>query len=177
MENLKWWSRVFLFLIFAACVISLVNLYRVAFWGELRLTVATDEGFRVFTSADFSLRQRLMVVGVMSIPTLFWLAGILCLSAVCFAIDRKELFGQSIVKAIRRFGWCLLLFASSDIIVSPAIGYLLDRFGMCQVQPDSWLTAFTGDMWDYITAAVLMIVLSKLLQAGFEAQDELKLTV
>jgi hypothetical protein len=161
-----------------ALVWIVFGLGRSLFGAEFRAGFFTVKGLQSLTEKDLTGGQRTAVVAMAAMPKLCWVYGLIQLALVSVRFRRGEVFSEAVIRRFQGFGWALLVMSVADAFRVPAVvGYLV-WLGKIDPLANPWQQYLLGSSAPTsLLAAVLVVIVTKIMRIAMQISDEMRLTI
>lgn len=176
-RSLRRWAYVLLAITWL-CIAWLVwDLVKAALGIDFQLGFFTKDGIQSFSGEDFSLDQRLVLVAIASVPTFCWLYSLWQIMRMAIGFSRGEILTQRAVGYLEHFGWGMVGLAVSDTLLLVAIGEYLVTIGKIPSFEDHWKYMLESGFQINLMAALLIMIISRILRIGIRLREDAELTI
>lgn len=170
-------NTLFRALIYLALILSVVDVIMPLINPEAALTLETKDGLVHLKAAELPTTDRLTMVGLTMLPSLFWIAGLVFLERLSrrhFATG--DVFSIGSTQCVSFFGLALVGTAIADPLTYPIAGHYLFQRGLILAEMQ-WNWSILIDSVDLIVAAVFLFLMGKIMGRAIALSEEAKLTV
>lgn len=159
-------------------VIYTVVVYLWALLGDdFVLGLKTVDGIKLITEADLTTTQRWITVGFAGLPDLCWIWGLIEIARLSRRFSRGELLTQGVVHCLGRFGYALGLQGCAEAAVVPLVAGYLQLLGKLPALDGFWSQILSTGALSSWMAAILVILVTRVLRLGIALREDAELTV
>lgn len=176
-RNLRWWSRVLLSLALLGIGWIVVAIGNSLCGADFRIAMYTANGLESLTQDDLTWSQRAILVAIGSLPDLCWAYCMWQVAGMARCSSRNEILTLPIVNKLQRFGFGLVGLTVMEILLLPAVSYYLQS--LKKMSPlESISDCILGSGFHVtLMAAVLIMILARILRIGIRLREDAELTI
>jgi hypothetical protein len=176
-RNLRWWSRVLFCLALLGIGWIVVAIGNSLFGSDFRIAMYTANGLESLTQGDLTWSQRAILVAIFSVPDLCWAYCMWQVAAMARCFSRHEILTASIVNRLQRFGFGIVGLSITEPLLIPVMNIYLQR--LKKMSPiESISDSILGSGFHVtLMAAVLIMILARILRIGIRLREEAELTI
>jgi hypothetical protein len=167
----------FQILLAAALAVIACLILRALVSHEFRAGFLTVRGIQSVTEQDLAFPQRAILVAIAALPDLCWMYGLVQLLTMSMRFRRGEFFSDAAIVRFQRFGWALGAMALCEAVCHPGMAMYLVWLGKIDPPTTWWQYAVNGEPLNSLLAAVLVIIVAKILRNALQMHEDLQLTV
>lgn len=144
---------------------------------DFQIGFIAKEGFRTFTELDFTYRQRLVLTAMASAPNCCWLYSMWQIMRMAMGFSRGEIFSPRTVGFLEHFGWGLVGLAISEAALLSVCGMYLVSIGKLKAILDHSTYIMESGFQICLMAALLVMIVSRILRIGIRLREDADLTI
>jgi hypothetical protein len=176
-RNLRRWAYVLLVLAWLGIAWIVLVLAKAALGIDFRVGFAAKEGIKIFAVDDFTVSQRLVLVGISAVPYCCWLYSMWQVVRMSMGFSRAEILTQRTVAFLEHFGWGMLVLAISESFFISSIGEYLVSIGKIGAVENHWKYVLDSGFQISLMAALLIMIVSRILRIGIRLREDVELTI
>ncbi len=176
-KSVKRWSGVLMTLALGAIAVSSYAIGGAMLGDDFKLGLETSTGVRVLTRADLSWGQLATVVLIVGASDLCLVYGMWQIVLLARRFAHREILTCGVVHCLQRFGWGLFAMGLSEAAMFPTLNAYLVGQGLIDPIKDLAAATIGSGTLTSMMAAVLVMVLAKIFQAGIRLREDAELTI
>ena len=176
-RSLLWWNRTLAVLAWLGIVWSLYVIGDAFAGPDFSVAFHTQSGIKVLTAADFSVTQRWLVVLIIIPAGLCWIYCLWQIVKLSKQFSLGEILSFAMVKCLERFGYGLAAQGLAEAVMVPMLSAYLVALKKIDPVEDQWQHVIGGGVLTSMMAAVLIIVIARILRIGIRLREEAELTI
>ena len=144
---------------------------------DFAIGLNTKSGVKLLTASDFSKSQRI-VTALILIPSLVcWIYCLWQIVMLAKQFSKGEIFSIGMVKCLERFGYGLVAQGVSEMLLVPMLSTYLVSQGKVESVEDIWEHVLGGGVLTSMMAAILIVVITRILRIGIRLREDSELTI
>lgn len=147
----------------------------IEFNGDTPLVLIMDNQIWSKPLSEFSMLDKIAILGISELFTMAWLFVIYQFWALCDLYSKGEVFTRANARKFHFMSVGLILMSLGKTISDPLLGYFLASRGILEAQPD-FDPATMIDI-NFLTAGVVFCLIAKIMERASLLQQDADLTV
>ncbi len=176
-RNLRRWAYVLLLLAWLGIAWIILGLAKAAIGIDFQIGFLAKEGIKIFTVTDFTVGQRLVLVAIFAVPNCCWLYGMWQVVRMAMGFSRAEVLTQRTVWFLEHFGWGMVGLAISESFYVGLTGEYLIFIGKIDAIESHWKYFWDSGFQVTLMAALLIMIISRILRIGIRLREDAELTI
>lgn len=176
-KSLRRWNRALAVLAWLGIAWSAFEIGDAFVGPDFSVGLRTQSGIKLLTAADFTMTQRCTVVMIAVPQILCW---IYCLSQIVrlsTLFSKGEILSVGMVQCLERFGFGLAAQGIAELTFVPILSAYLLRIEKIDSVEGMWQLLVGGGVLTSMMAAVLLVVVTRILRIGIRLREEAELTI
>ncbi|MDX1928333.1 MAG: DUF2975 domain-containing protein [Pirellulaceae bacterium] len=137
----------------------------------------TESGIKLLDAGDFTIIQRAIVV-LISIPQILcWIYCLWQIVKLSKQFSRGEILSIGMVQCLEGFGFGLAAQGVAEFVHAPILAAYLLGIGKIDSVDGIWQLLIGGGVLTSMMAAVLLVVITRILRIGIRFREEAELTI
>ncbi len=176
-NSLQLWNRALAVLAWLGIAWSIYVIGDAFLGSGFSIGMKTETGMKVLTADDFTVVQRVIVVSIAMPPVLCWIYCLSQIVGLSKQFSHGEILSLGMVKRLEGFGYGLAAQGVAELVNGTTVaGYLLSIEKIDSVE-GIWELLVGGGVLTSIMAAVLLVVITRILRIGIRFREEAELTI
>jgi hypothetical protein len=176
-RELQRWNRMLFGITAIAILWSLFTLARAVWGNDFRIGLPTPDGIKLFDEKDFTRPQRLILTAIAGLPEICWIGCMWQIVRMSRSFSAGQVLSLGMVKCLEWFGRWLVVLAISEAAFYPLVVVYLRRLGKLGSSPIQWDIVIGSGALSSLMAAVLVIVIGRILRIGVRIREDSELTI
>lgn len=176
-RNLRRWAYVLLVLAWLGIAWIILGLAKAAIGIDFQIGFPAKEGLKIFAVTDFSIGQRLVLVGILAVPDCCWLYSMWQVTRMAMGFSRAEIFTQRAAAFLEHFGWGILALAFTEAVYVGVIGEYLKSIGKINSIESHWKYLLDSGLQIALMVALLIMIIARILRIGIRLREDSELTI
>ena len=173
-RRLAW---ILLAIVLIAFLVTIASILQPLLSGKFRMAYYTEAGIQEFNEKSFHSWERLLLIGLVSLPNVCWMFCIWPIGQLALTVGRGSLVSEHVIRQFNLFGIRLFLNAAANFLVIPVLNAYMTMRGHSKPMQDFWDFLLNSGGLDLTMAGVLVVIICQFLKAGMDAMEEARLTV
>ena len=176
-KSLRRWNRALAVLAWLGIAWSIYVIGDAFLGPDFSIGFKTETGIKLLTVSDFTTVQRVIAV-LISIPQILcWIYCLWQIVQLSNQFSRGEILSIGMVKCLEGFGFGLAAQGVAELVHVPILAaYLLGIEKIDSVE-GIWQLLIGGGVLTSMMAAVLLVVITRILRIGIRLREEAELTI
>jgi hypothetical protein len=155
-----------------------VYLVVVLFFGsDFTLAVKTSEGLKILTASDVTPVQRFVLSVALLPPVLCWIYCLFQVVRLSSYFAKSEILSTGVVRCLESFGFGLAAQGVGESVQLPIVATYLIGQGKIDSVEGVWENVVGSGVLTSMMAAVLIIVICRILRIGIQLREDAELTI
>ena len=182
-RSLRRWNRALAILAWLGIAWSLYVIGNAFLGHDFSFGFKTSNGIKLLTANDFTSTERFVVVLIIVPQILAW---IYCLWQIVIlsnhfsevaSLSAGSSLSYAMVRCLERFSYGMAAQGLAEIIYMPALASYLKGIGKIDNVEGMWEHVIGGGVLTSMMAAVLLVVIARILRIGIRLREEAELTI
>ncbi len=175
--SLRRWNRVLVVLAWLGIVWSIYLIGDAFFGSDFLIGLKTTSGIKLLTASDFSTFERMVVVLIMIPSLVCWIYCLWQIVRLSRHFSKGEILSIGMVKCLERFSYGIAIQGVAEAVQLPMLSTYLRRLNKIDPVEDLWEHVIGGGVLTSMMAAVLIVVVARILRIGIQLREEAELTI
>lgn len=176
-ENLQRWNRALLGLTLLGIAVSLFTIVKAFLQPDMQLAFYTTSGIQTYSEQDFTSSQRAILISISALPQLCWLWCMWQIVRLSRHFSRGEVLSIGLVDCIERFGKGMFVLGITEAWYFPVVFAYLRTLKTFDPIKDFWENVLSSGALTSWMAAVLVVVIARILRIGVRIREDAELTI
>lgn len=175
--SLRRWNRALAVLAWLGIAWAIYLIGDAFFGPQFTLGFKTDSGIKLLTISDFTVMERSTIVLIAIPHILCWIFCLWQIVQLSNQFSIGEILSIRMVRCLERFGYGLAAQGVAEALYAPMIAAYLLKLKKIDSIEDMWQQVLGGGVLTSMMAAVLLVVITRILRIGIRLREEVELTI
>jgi hypothetical protein len=176
-RSLRRWNRILSVFAWLGIAWSFYLIADLFLSNDFMIAMKTSSGVKLLTANDFNRIQRLVVSITILPPVLCWIYCLFQVIRLSSHFAKGEILSFGVVRRLELFGYGLAMQGVTESVQLPLVSLYLMGQGTIDSVEGVWETVLGGGVLTSMMAAVLVVVIARILRIGIRLREDAELTI
>ena len=176
-KELQRWNRVLSIFVWLGIAWTIYLIGTLFFSSEFTIAMKTSSGIKLLTASDFNRTQRLVSSMIVLPPILCWMFCLFQVLRLSSCFSKGEILSIGVARCLELFGYGLAMQGIAESIQIPILASYFIGEGIVDSVDGIWETVVGGGVLTSMLAAVLVVVIARILRIGIRLREDAELTI
>jgi Protein of unknown function (DUF2975) len=176
-KELQRWNRVLSVFALLGIAWTIYLIGTLFFSSDFTIAMKTSSGIKLLTASDFNRTQRLVASVIILPPILCWMSCLFQVLRLSSFFSKGEILSIGVARCLELFGYGLAMQGIAESIQIPILSSYLIGQGIIDSVEGVWETVVGGGVLTSMLAAVLVVVIARILRIGIRLREDAELTI